>query len=150
VIAFVRALGGTFAPNNGLSWQFGQLAQTPLAPACVFSFYSPLYHVPKSPLYGPEFQIYTPTELVLRGNMFWALITNPGSDASPSMAPYLAVAADTLKLVDLADQTFLYGRMPQATRQALADAINAQGEAISRARTAVYLTAISGQYAVQF
>ncbi len=150
VIGFVRALGGTFSPTNGLSWQFSQLAETPLAPASVFSFYSPLYHVPKSALIGPEFQIYTPTESVLRGNMFWALMTNPGSDSSPSMASFLAVANDTTKLVDLADQTLLYGRMPQAMRQALADAITAQSDATSRARTAVYLTAISGQYAVQF
>ena len=150
VIGFVRTLGGTFSPTNGLNWQFGQLAETPLAPASVFSFYSPLYHVPKSTLTGPEFQIYTPTESVLRGNMFWALITNPGTDASPTMAPFLAVANDTTKLVDLADQTLLYGRMPQAMRQALADAINAQGDATSRARTAVYLTAISGLYAVQY
>jgi hypothetical protein len=150
VIEFVRALGGTFSPTNGLSWQFSQLAETPLAPASVFSFYSPLYHVPKSALIGPEFQIYTPTESVLRGNMFWALMTNPGTDSSPTMAPYLAVANDTTKLVDLVDQTLLYGRMPQAMRQALADAINAQGDSTSRARTAVYLTAISGQYAVQF
>ena len=29
-------------------------------------------------MYGPEFQIYAPTEAVLRGNFIWQVLSNPG------------------------------------------------------------------------
>ena len=53
-------------------------------------------------------------------------------------------------LIDAVDQTLLYGRMPTAMRQSLANAINAQGDNVSKARTALHLTALSGFYDVQF
>jgi hypothetical protein len=40
--------------------------------------------------------------------------------------------------------------MPTAMRQSLANAINAQGDNVSKARTALHLTALSGFYDVQF
>jgi hypothetical protein len=39
--------------------------------------------------------------------------------------------------------------MPSAMRQSLANAINAQGDNRSKAQTALYLTSLSGFYAVQ-
>src|SRR5262249_14537326 len=75
IVAFVRALNGTITPTNGLPWLFSRMGQTPLTPPSVFSFYPPMYHIPKSPLFGPEFQIYTPTESVLRGNFVWGIIS---------------------------------------------------------------------------
>ncbi len=52
------------------------MAQSILAPPSVFSWFSPLYRVPKNPqLFGPEFQIYTPTEATLRGNFFYQILT---------------------------------------------------------------------------
>ena len=150
VAAFVRALNGKMQAANGLPWQFSQMAQTPLTPPSVFGFYSPLYRIPKSTQMGPEFQIYAPTESVLRGNMFWQIISGPGGDFTTDLIPFTAVAGDTVKLIDAVDQAVLYGRMPQAMRQSLANAITAQGDATSRMQTALYLTALSGFYAVQY
>jgi hypothetical protein len=62
----------------------------------------------------------------------------------------VALAGNTLALIDACDQALLYGRMPATMRQSLANAINAQGDALSKARTALYLTALSGFYAVQY
>ena len=149
-IALTRALGGVITPANGLSYLYTQMGQTPLTPPSVFSFYSPLYHIPKSPLFGPEFQIYTPTESVLRANFMWGMITNPATDFTLSITPFLNVAGNTVQLIDLCDQTLLYGRMPQTMRQSLANAIVAQQDNTSRAQTALYLTALSGYYAVQY
>lgn len=150
VVAFVRALGGAIAPTNVQVWEFTRMSQTPLAPNSVFGFYSPLYRIPRSTLVGPEFQIYGPTESVLRGNMLWQIIANPGADFTVDFTPFTALAGNTIALIDRCDQVFLYGRMPNGMRQSLANAINAQGDALSRARTAVYLTALSGFYAVQY
>ncbi len=150
IVAFVRALGGSISPTNQQAWPLSRMSQTPLAPSSVFGFYSPLFRIPRSSLIGPEFQIYGPTESVLRGNMFWQIIANPGSDFPVSIAPYVNVAGNTVALIDAVDQALLYGRMPTAMRQSLANAINAQGDATNRAQTALYLTALSGFYAVQF
>ena len=149
-VAFVRALGGSVSPTNQQTWTFTRMSQTPLTPNSVFGFYSPLYHVPRSPLIGPEFQIYGPTESVLRGNFFWQVLSNPGVDTPVDISAFVALAGNTIALIDAADQTLLYGRMPSQMRQSLADAINAQGDALSKTRTALYLTALSGFYTVQY
>lgn len=150
VVAFVRAMGGRIADSNGLPWQFSQMAQTPLTPPSVFSYYSPMYRIPKSSLTGPEFQIYTPTEAVLRGNMFWQIIANPSSDFTLDLTPFTVAAGDTIQLIDRVDQALFYGRMPQPMRQSLATAIVAQSGTSPRVQTALYLAALSGLYAVQY
>jgi len=150
IVSLSRALGGSIAPTNGLPWEFSLEAQTPLTPPSVFSFYSPNYHIPKTPLFGPEFQIYTPTEAVERGNFFWLIISNPGPDFPISLAPFVAAAGNIPQLIDVCDQTLLYGRMPMAMRQSLANAIAAQQDNNSRMQTALYLTTLSGLYAVQY
>lgn len=149
VVSFVRALGGSLSPTNGQSWYLGRMGQTPLAPPSVFGFYSPLYRIPRSSLAGPEFQIYGPTEAVLRGNVFWQILYHPGSDFPVDLSPFLTVGANTAALIDLVDQRLLYGRMPSGMRERLATAVDAQGDVRSRVLTALYLTALSGLYAVQ-
>jgi hypothetical protein len=150
IVSFVRQLNGSISPTNGLAYLFGQMGQQPLTPPSVFSFYSPLYHVPKSPLVGPEFQIYTPTESVLRGNFFWGIISNPATDVTLDISPFVAVAGNTPQLIDAVDQALLYGRMPQPMRQSLANVIAAQQDNNSKAQTALYLTALSGLFAIQY
>ncbi len=82
--------------------------------------------------------------------MLWWIIANPGATFTFNTAPFLNLAGNTIALIDACDQAFLYGRMPAAMRQSLANAINAQGDALQKARTAIYLTALSGFYAVQY
>src|SRR6185295_3146449 len=100
IVGFARALNGQINASNGLPWEFSLEAETPLTPPSVFSFYSPLYHVPKSPLFGPEFQIYTPTEAVERGNFLWQIISNPATDFTVSLAPFNAAAGNLAQLID--------------------------------------------------
>jgi uncharacterized protein (DUF1800 family) len=150
IVSFTRALNGAIAPVNTLSWELGLSGQTPLDPASVFSFYSPLFHIPKSALFGPEFQIYTPTEAVERGNFLWRIMTNPAADFTLNLTPFTSVAGNTQQLINAVDQALLYGRMPPQMRQSLANAIDAQPDDASRWQTALYLTALSGLYAVQY
>lgn len=151
IVALLRAFNGSFAPVNiSTAWALSFCSQVPLDPPSVFSFYSPLYQVPKSPLFGPEFQIYGPTEAVERGNLFWYVLTVPSSDYTVDLSTINAVAADTPALIEAVDQALLYGRMPAAMFQSLATAIDAQQDNTSRVQTALQLTALSGLYAVQY
>ncbi len=148
--ALVRALGGRIAPENQLSWEMSQASQMPLTPPSVFGFYAPTYRVPQAGgLYGPEFQIYSPTEAVLRGNIFWRVITSPGGDFATDLTPF-TTARTPVELIDRIDQTLMYGRMPQAMRQSLANVMAAQSTPTERMQIALYLTAVSGLYAVQY
>jgi len=150
ILSLVRSLGGSITATNQQAWSFSRTAQTPLAPNSVFSYYSPLFRVPQQPLAGPEFQIYTPTEAVLRGNFIWQILTNPGGDfPGVDVARFVALGGNTQALIDAVDQTLLYGRMSPSLRQTLATAIAAQQDNASRAHTALYLTTLSGQHAVQ-
>ena len=150
VVSLLRALGGGITPGNTLPWSFSRLGEAPLTPPSVFSFYSPLFRIPHSPLAGPEFQIYTPTEAVLRGNFIWGLLNNPGTDVVLDVSPFVALGANTAGLIDAVDQALLYGRMPQAMRQSIANAIVAQSDNRQRALIALYLTTLSGFHAVQY
>ncbi len=146
---FLRALNGSITATNQLPWQMSQMSQEPLTPPSVFGFYSPQYRIPHTAIVGPEFQIYSPTEAVLRGNLFWQAITNPGGDFTLDLTSFTS-AATTVELINRVDQALLYGRMPQAMRQTLANVLAAQDSATSRAQLALYLTALSGLYAVQY
>jgi uncharacterized protein (DUF1800 family) len=150
VLSIARALGGSIGATNQAAWSFSRTGQTPLAPPSVFGFYSPLFRAPQSSLYGPEFQIYTPTEATLRGNFIWELLTNPGVDfPGVDITRFVNLGGNIPALIDACDQTFLYGRMSSAMRQSLATAIAAQQDNRNRALTALYLTLLSGQHAVQ-
>ena len=150
LLSIARALGGSISPTNQAAWSFSRTGQTPLAPPSVFGFYSPLFRAPQLALAGPEFQIYTPTEASLRGNFIWELLTNPGVDfPGVNITRFVSLGGDIPALINACDQTFLYGRMSPAMRQSLATAIAAQQDNNNRALTALYLTLLSGQHAVQ-
>ena len=148
LIALTRALGGTITPANQLSWQMSRIGQEPLTPPSVFGFYSQFYRVPRTTLVGPEFQIYSPTDAVLRGNLLWQALTNGGSDFTIDLAP-ITSAPTTVDVIDRVDQALLYGRMPQPMRQTIANVLATQDTVTARTQMALYLTALSGLYAVQ-
>ncbi len=151
IVAFVRAMNGTIPPATIIPWSFVAMGETVNQPPSVFGYFSPLYHLPLNPLlFGPEFQIYTPTESVEEANMLQTIITQPASDPSIDLSAWNAVVTNTSALLDLADQKFFYGRMPAQIRTAIGAAIDANTDNPSRVFTAVYLPALSGQYQTQF
>jgi hypothetical protein len=109
-----------------------------------------LYRVPSSALFGPEFQIYTPTEATLRGNfLFSAINATAGGDLLVDLTPFQPYGNDMAGLVEKANQVLLYGRMPAAMKQVIVNAAAPGYDARTRIETVLYLTALSGQYAVQ-
>jgi uncharacterized protein (DUF1800 family) len=146
----LRALNGQLSPTQQLGYLFDYMGQSVLAPPSVFSWFSPLYRMPGSTLFGPEFQIYSPTEATLRGNLFYHLLSNGGSDAAIDLSPFQPYGSDMVNLVEAVNQRLLYGRMPAGMKQALVAAASPGYDANARILTVLYLTALSGQYAVQY
>jgi len=147
---FLRSLNGQFTSGQQLTYMFDYIAQGVLAPPSVFNWYSPLYHVPKSSLFGPEFQIYTPSEAASRGNLMYHLLTTQGGDSTLDLAPFQPYGNDMAGLVEAANQILLYGRMPEAMKTVLINAAAPGYDAKTRIETVIYLTILSGQYAVQY
>ena len=150
ISGFLRALGGGYSPTEGLTYLYDEFAQMPIGAPSVFGWYSPSYHIPGSSLFGPEFQVYTSSEAVLRGNLFFELLTNPGTDASVNLSPFQPYGNDMTGLVEAANQALLYGRMDPGLKNAIINAAAPGYDAQTRIMTALYLTALSGQYAVQY
>ncbi len=148
--ALLRALNGGFTAGQQLTYIFDYMAQPILAPPSVFSWYSPLYHIPKSPLFGPEFQIYSPTEAALRGNLMFEAINYPATDMALDLSPFQPYGNDMPGLVEAANQALLHGRMSPEMKQALIAAATPGYDAKTRIETVLYLTALSGQFAVQY
>ena len=149
-LGVLRALGGGMSATSGLAYLFGQMGQAPLVPNSVFGYYAALFRIPGTSVTGPEFQIYTPAESAMRHNLMFSLVTQPGGDFTADLGPFQALAGNIPALIDRLDQTFLYGRMSQAMRQSLANAIAAQPDNGARVQTALILTLASGQFAVQY
>ncbi len=146
----LRALNGSFSSTHGLTYLFDYMAQSVLAPPSVFSWFSPLYRVPGKPLFGPEFQIYSPTESALRGNFLYTLLSSSGGDSVVDLSPFQPYGNDMPALVEATNRVLLHGRMPAALKQVIATAAAAGYDATTRIQTALYLTALTGQFAVQY
>lgn len=152
IVGLARALNAQAANPSMFMYLFSSLGQAPLMPNTVFSFYSPLAGLPKSPgLFGPEFQIYGPALAVQRANFIWSLLSGGlGTSFSVDLAPFLALAGNPAALVEQVNQTLFFGRMSTALRQSLLTATGAVAgyNVVERVRGAIYLAAISGEYAV--
>lgn len=152
IIGMGRALGAQITDPNIFMYLFANLGQQVLTPATVFSFYSPLASLPKEPtLFGPEFQLYTPALALQRANFIFDILSGQMTSAfKVDLAPYLALAADPFALVEKVNQALFFGRMSTDLRMNLVTATQAVASynARERALGALYLAAISSEYAV--
>lgn len=150
VIALGRALNAQVTDPGMFMYLFGTLGQMPLTPATVFSFYSPLAGLPGRPdLYGPEFQIYTPAQVIQRANFIYNILNGQmGSAFSVSLAPFTAVAGVPANLVNTINQTLFFGRMSPGLQQVLVSLTQATSDPTQRAVGALYIAAISSEFAV--
>jgi hypothetical protein len=151
IVSFVRAMKGSISPVTPIPWNFVALGEPLANPPSVFGYYSPLYRIPfNSALFGPEFQIYTPTESVEEANLLFQIIGQPNGDPGIDLSPFTSVAANTGQLLDAVDRVLFYGRMPASMRTSISHAVDASSDNASRVQAALYLAALSGQYAVQY
>jgi hypothetical protein len=147
-IALSRALGVDVGPLSQFAYLLEDMNESPLDAPSVFGHYSPSYRIPLTPLFGPEFQIYSVSDAVSRANLFYWFFFSPWP-LNPALQPFLAVAGNPAALVNAVDLTLLYGRMLPATRAALLSALPAMPDDNARVLTAVYLATTAGESLVQ-
>lgn len=147
-IALMRALNLPIGQPSQFAYIYYSMSEGMLDAPSVFGHYSPLFHVPKTALFGPEFQIYSPTDAVNRANLFYSMLFNPWP-INPALQPFVNVAANSAALVSAVDNALLQGRMSGPTRAALMNALPAMYDNNQRVLTALYLTSISGDYLIQ-
>lgn len=148
-IALARALNLNLGPASNFAYLFAQMNEAILDAPSVFGHYSPLYRIPKGGgLFGPEFQIYSPSDAINRANYFYSLLYNPWP-INPALQPFINIAGNAPQLVTAVDNALLFGRMLPSTRTTLLNAMPAMADNNQRVLTALYLTATSGEHAVQ-
>jgi uncharacterized protein (DUF1800 family) len=145
----------------GLQERVSPMAQSVFSPPTVFSFYSPDYQVPGTPLLGPQFQIYTESTAIRRANFVNTILFGtiplpsyapPGSTTvSVAVLPWANIAGNPTALVDDLSLRFMHQAMPLDMRSRIIQAVTAVPalNPMYRAQTAIYLVATSAQYNVQ-
>ena len=138
------------------------LGQNPLRSASVFNFYRPGYVPPNTAmatagLVAPEFQITGETSVAGYLNFMRNVVNTgvgTGTDVRSAYLKEVALAGNADQLVDRVKLLLTAGRMSDATRTAIRDAVAtvaATGDAalLNRAKLAVYLTLASPEFIVQ-
>jgi hypothetical protein len=148
LIALSRALNLNLGSPTQFAYLFEDMNEGLLNAPSVFGHYSPMYRLPVSGLFGPEFQIYSASDAVNRANLFYYFFYSPWP-INPALQPFVAAAGNATALVNAVDQALLDGRMLPGTRAALLTAIPQMPDNNARAMTAVYLTSMAGEYLVQ-
>jgi len=149
-LGLFRTLNATIVDPTNLFWDYFLLGQKITDAPSVFNFYSPNTRLPGSPqYYGPEFQLYAPALAVGRANFLYNFISGQyNSMVNVDISPFVNVAKDTTTLINLVDSTLLAGRMSATARTAIANAVAVTTDPRQRAITALYLAAISAEFAV--
>lgn len=150
VITLGRSLDATFGDAGMFMYLLGNLGESVLTPASVFSFYSPLATLPGAPqMFGPEFSVYSPGLAIQRANFTHELLKNQfGSGFTVNLQPFTAVAGNVNTLVDLVNTKLFQGRMSNELRAILITTAQATSDLTNRAFGAVYLAAISNEFLV--
>jgi hypothetical protein len=116
----------------------------------VFNYFAPSYEVPGADLLGPEFQLLSPSNAMARVNFLNRLFFgNLGDGTTLNLSVFTEAAPDPQRLLDLVNATLFHGSMPGSLRESILRAVTATSDTQTRAKTALYLAASSGQYQVE-
>ncbi len=147
-IALARSLGVQLPAASQFAYLYSDMNESLLNAPSVFGHYTPNFRIPRTALFGPEFQIYSSSDAINRANFFYGMLSQP-YPVNPALQPLLAIAGNSARLVDAVDDALLFGRMSASTRASLLTALPAMPDNYSRVLTVVYLTAMSGEHLVQ-
>lgn len=163
---WARAFGATSVSGNYMIRNVADpstaLGQNPLRSPSVFNFYRPGYVPPSTAiasagLVAPEFQITGETSVAGYLNFMRNTVNSgvgTGTDVRSAYVQEVALAANPDQLVDRVKLLLTAGRMTDATRAAIRDAVaaiptTATGASLNRAKLAIYLTLASPEFIVQ-
>ncbi len=149
ILAAIKGLDGEIILDNPLESDIANMGMKVFYPPSVFSYYSPFSRTPGTPLYGPEFQIYTPVNALERVNYIdYLLKQDPNAEARVNLAPYIALATDVESLIAAINSHFLNGTMPEVLKQGIRDTVATTTDPARRARLALYLTLTSSHFQI--
>ena len=136
------------------------IGQYPLSAPSVFNFYLPDFEPPgtlsAAGLVGPEFQILNSVFGITTPNALYNLIQTSSGSFSLDLSPQAAVADNAGALVDNIDLLLTHGMLSSGTRTLIVNAVNGVTAAmvptgstlaLTKARLAVYLVAVSPDFA---
>ena len=153
-IALLRALGGTIQQPSQIAYTYDSMGESILNAPSVFGHFSPSFRIPKQspPLFGPEFQIHGPGELVNRGNLLWDWMNYYQTSSVWDLNWLFNQGGNHTACINSVDNLLLYGRMSPTLRQQLMTALQTSqsvgADAKTRALTVLYVTAMSSEYLV--
>ncbi len=148
----------------GMTNPTGTYGQRPLGADSVFNFYEPDYSQPgvvaDAGLYSPEFQILNESSITTTGNSLytysfnsWIGMSNPPNNRPLlDLSPLTSLGSNYGAMVDEVNRRMLYGSMSATTRTSLINAVTFMDGNVSaseRARSIIYLVALSPEYAIQ-
>lgn len=167
VAHLLRAFRFALASTGTLPYDFGgtitqnTIGHYPLSAPSVFNFYSPDYEPPgpigSAGLVGPEFQILNSVFAITLPNAVNTLITSGAGQFRLDLAEQETLAGTPTALLDNLNLLLTHGTMSAETRAAILAAVNGITPAMvpassnlnqQRARLAVYLVALSPDFAV--
>lgn len=157
-----RSWDGLSITDGGLSSTMVKLNQLPFMSPTVFNYFSPDFVVPGTTLNAPEFQILNTASAIDRTNFMNTLIfEGVAPNATDSLRGFsldlteAVAAADAdssgSQLLDFLNQKMMHGTIMPEHRAAILTAVTAVPATNSalRAKTAIYLLAVSSHYQIQ-
>jgi uncharacterized protein (DUF1800 family) len=160
--AWARAFAASSKTGEFRIRQTSSIGQSPLSAPSVFNFFRPGFVPPGSAiaaagLVAPELQIITESQVTAYLNFMSDVVekgTGENRDVSSSYAKEVALASNSVALIDRVDLLLTGQRLSIATRNAMRTAIEsvpvtATNAALNRARIAVLLALCSPEFLVQ-
>jgi uncharacterized protein (DUF1800 family) len=156
----LRALNATVTTTaTGVRNQTFNMGQDVMAPASVFSYFSPFSKVavPNFPASGavtvqvaPEFQGLNAATSFGRINFAWqAAVNQLSGNIKVDFTSLQDLAATPVVLADAIDQALYRGQMDSGEKTAVLAGINAATDSLNRVRNGIYVAAAAPQYQVE-
>jgi uncharacterized protein (DUF1800 family) len=135
-----------------LAGQGSNMGQNALFPASVFNFYSPFFKTSTGHL-APEFQLLTTATALARANWVNSFAFGSlGGTTTIDFSSWGTQASNLSAMLDSLNTLMLHGTMSTDMKNSIMSALQAvpagSAQALTQARTAIYLIASSSQYQV--
>jgi uncharacterized protein (DUF1800 family) len=159
-ITSVLRLLGAVSDGAGLDDPAKAMGQDAFYSPTVFNYYPAEYRIPGTSLVAPQFGIHNTNTVLHRMNFAYDMVYGGGYDRNAdvpnatgthvNLAPFVAVAAEPVKLVALVNQRLFDGGMPLGMKATITGAVAAlpADDPDERARAAVFLALSSFQFQV--
>jgi uncharacterized protein (DUF1800 family) len=147
----LRALNAATTAADGLTAQATTMGQTPLAPASVFSYFSPSYVIPDvtPAAVAPEFQAMNASTALARANFAYRVANGISAGITVDFINLRDLANKPADLVEALNQALFRGEMDSNVRAVLVTAASGSTSLAARVRSALYAAAAAPQYQVE-